>query len=41
MSGNKLPSDRREELEQTVKSFYGVDTLDEDLLSETAEMDTK
>ena len=40
-SGNKLPLDRRAELEQTVKLYYGVDILDEELLAETADMDTK
>ena len=40
-SGDKLPQERKEELEQTVRGFYGVEDLDDELLEETAEMDTK
>ena len=40
-SVDKLPEERKEELEQTVRGFYGVEDLDDELLEETAEMDTK
>lgn len=40
-SGSKLPAARREELEQTIRDFYGVDNLDDELLEEAAEMDTR
>ena len=40
-SGSQLPADRKEELEQTVRDFYGVEELDDELLEEAAEMDTK
>ena len=40
-SGDKLPQERKEELKQTVRDFYGVEDLDDELLEEAAEMDTK
>ncbi len=40
-SREKLPAERKSELEQKLKEFYGVEELDDELLEETTKMDTK
>lgn len=38
---NKIPADRLELLQEEVKNFYGVQELDEAVLTEAADLDTK
>ena len=38
-SRNKIPETRVTELEDTIKNFYGVSTITEDLLKQAQEID--
>ena len=40
-NNNKIPAERLKLLEEEVKIFYGVQELDESLLQEATELDTK
>ena len=41
LSSDKLPPERKRELEETVQDYFGIEEISRDMLKEAAEMDVR